>query len=61
MSEQKQYPIIVKCPKCNHRILDKVSETGGIIALKCPHCGNIVKIDLSYRKNGGLKYRIVIN
>lgn len=42
--------IIVKCPKCEWRILDKISPTSGIIEVKCPRCREIVRIDLSLRK-----------
>lgn len=50
--------IIVKCPKCSKRVFDKVKGATGIISIKCPHCGNIVEVDLSLRKNRPL-YRIV--
>ena len=39
-----------RCPKCDWRILDKVTPTTGIIQMKCPRCKTEVKIDLSLRK-----------
>jgi len=41
------YKKIVKCSICGWRLLDRVTATTGIIELKCPRCGKIVKIDLS--------------
>ncbi len=40
-----------RCPKCNWRILDKVTPTTGVIKLKCPRCKNEIEIDLSLRLN----------
>ena len=40
-----------RCPKCNWRILDKVTPTTGVIKLKCPRCKNEIEIDLSVRLN----------
>lgn len=53
MTEMKNehIKIIVKCPKCGKRILDKTHRVTCIVELKCPHCGNIVPIDLSLRKS----------
>jgi len=48
MAEQ-QIRVVKKCPKCDWRILDKVTPTSGIIEIKCPKCRNIVPIDLSNR------------
>ena len=39
--------VIVKCPSCEWRILDKVTPTSGIIEMKCPRCGKVVVVDLS--------------
>ena len=50
--------IIVRCPKCKWRILDKVTPTTGVIELKCPNCRRVVAIDLSLRKNSNAKYRL---
>lgn len=49
--------IMVKCPKCDWRILDKVTPTSGRISIKCPNCRRVVDIDLSFRVV--LQYRIV--
>lgn len=39
-----------QCPNCGWRILDKVTATTGIIELKCPRCGKVVMINLSFRR-----------
>lgn len=57
MSEMK-YEVIVKCPQCGKRVIDKLSPSEGTIRLKCPHCHQIVSINLSFRKNGKIQYRI---
>ena len=49
--------IVKRCPKCNWRILDKVTATTGIIQIKCPKCKNEVKLDLSLRKTTNIIYR----
>lgn len=49
--DNKRTNVIVRCPKCKWRILDKVTPTTGIIEVKCPKCSNIVAVDLSLRKN----------
>lgn len=48
--------VIVKCPLCNWRILDKVTPTSGNIQIKCPNCRQVVKINLSLR--AVVKYRV---
>lgn len=50
--------VIVKCPRCDWRIFDKVTPTTGIIELKCPKCNNVVSVDLSLRKTA--KYRLAM-
>ena len=58
----KEYPIIVYCPECRKRVFDKLTPTQGIIEIKCPHCRNVVSINLSYRINPNvIKYRISNN
>lgn len=42
--------VVVRCPKCDWRIMDKVSPTSGKIEIKCPHCHRIVEVDLSLRR-----------
>lgn len=39
--------IIVKCPVCSWRLMDKVTPTSGHICIKCPHCHQIVQVNLS--------------
>lgn len=56
--KQRDMKIIVRCPKCNWRIFDKVTPTTGTIELKCPNCRKVVEVDLSLRKNGNIKYRL---
>lgn len=51
--------IIVRCPLCDWRILDKVTPATGVIEMKCPKCGHVVSVDLSLRKTNCIKYRIV--
>jgi len=48
-TNEYEIKVIKRCPKCDWRILDKVTPTTGIIELKCPNCHKIVKVDLSYR------------
>lgn len=48
--------VMVKCPTCDWRILDKVTPTTGVIEMKCPRCGKIVMVDLSLRRN--VKFRL---
>lgn len=54
----KEIRIAKRCPKCNWRILDKVTPTTGIIQIKCPRCKAEVKIDLSLRAI--VKYRKIL-
>jgi len=49
--------VIVKCPLCEWRIMDKMSPASGHIQIKCPNCRRVVKINLSLRS--AVKYRIV--
>lgn len=51
--------VIVRCPKCNWRIFDKVTPTTGVIELKCPNCRKVVSVDLSLRRTNRIKYRLV--
>ena len=39
--------VIVRCPNCDWRILDKVTPTWGEITVKCPNCRRVVQLDLS--------------
>ena len=48
--------VMVECPTCDWRILDKVTPTTGVIEMKCPRCGKIVTVDLSLRRN--IKFRL---
>lgn len=54
---EKEIRISKRCPKCDWRILDKVTPTTGVIQVKCPRCRAEVELDLSLRKN--IKYRKV--
>lgn len=47
--------IVKICPNCRKRIFDKLTPATGTIEIKCPHCSNIVTIDLSLRRV--IKYR----
>lgn len=48
--------VVVKCPICDWRILDKMSPASGHIQIKCPNCRRVVEIYLSLRSV--VKYRI---
>lgn len=50
--------IVVRCPKCDWRVFDKVTPTTGVIELKCPNCRKVVEVDLPLRKSNGMKYRL---
>lgn len=56
--KQRDMKIIVRCPKCDWRIFDKVTPTTGTIELKCPNCRRVVEVDLSLRRNATIKYRL---
>lgn len=47
---EQQIRIIVKCTSCGWRLMDKVTSTAGIIKIKCPHCHQVVTVDLSLRR-----------
>lgn len=50
--------VIVKCPRCDWRIFDKVTPTSGVIEVKCPNCHKVVAVDLSLRR--AAKYRLAM-
>ena len=52
----KEIRIIKRCPKCNWRILDKVTPTTGVIQMKCPNCHREIQVDLTLRC--AVKYRL---
>lgn len=52
----KPTKVIVKCKHCGWRVFDKVTPTTGIIAVKCPKCGQVSEIDLSLRR--AVRYRL---
>lgn len=56
--KQADMKIIVRCPKCDWRIFDKVTPTTGTIELKCPNCRKVVEVDLSLRKSSNIRYRL---
>lgn len=45
---------LVKCTACGWRLMDKVTSTAGIIKIKCPHCHQVVTVDLSLRRGRSL-------
>lgn len=49
--------VLIKCPACGWRLMDKVTPTQGKIKTKCPRCHKVVEGDLSQRK-AGLRYRM---
>ena len=42
--------IAVRCPKCNWRIMDKLSPATGKVEIKCPRCRQVVEVDLALRR-----------
>ena len=56
--KDKQMKVIVKCPHCDWRILDKVTPTSGVNEVKCPQCHKVVAVDLSLRRS--IKYRLAM-
>ena len=52
--------IVVRCPHCHNRVIDKVGKGNVDVFMKCPHCKQQIKIDLSFRLNrsSGLRYRM---
>lgn len=47
--------VMVKCPSCTRRIFDKCTPATGEIEIKCPRCGNVVRVNLALRR--GIYYR----
>ena len=54
----QQTRIIVKCPSCGWRLMDKVTPTAGKIQIKCPRCRHVITVDLSLRRSRPM-YRTV--
>jgi DNA-directed RNA polymerase subunit RPC12/RpoP len=50
--------IAVHCPKCDWRILDKISPTSGEIQVKCPRCHKEVQLNLSLRRANIYRRRV---
>lgn len=42
--------VAVRCNTCQRVVAYKLATGGGRLQMKCPKCGNVVKIDLSYRR-----------
>lgn len=42
--------VAVRCNTCQRVVAYKLTTGGGRLQMKCPKCGNVVKIDLSYRR-----------
>lgn len=43
--------IKVMCPICNKRVFDIKSRATGKIELKCPHCRNVILLELGIELN----------
>lgn len=56
MKETKK--MIVRCPKCDWRIFDKVTPASGMIEAKCPNCHKVVLLDLSSVGKSDVKQRV---
>lgn len=42
--------VAVRCNTCQRIVAYKLATGGGRLQMKCPKCGHVVKIDLSYRR-----------
>lgn len=51
--------IVINCPLCKKRIMDKIGEVTGTVEIKCPHCKKIVKVRLDRADNGSIRYRLI--
>ena len=40
--------VAVRCPKCNWRVMDKISPTTGKIEIKCPRCHRVVAVSYTH-------------
>lgn len=49
-SDENTLKVAVRCDKCRRVVAYKLSTTSGHLQLKCPKCGNEMKIDLSLRR-----------
>ncbi len=58
MNEERQ--VIVRCPNCHQRVIDKEGKGNVTVHMKCPHCKHQISINLALRLNrgNGLRYRI---
>lgn len=52
--------IIVRCPICNQRVFDTISEASGVIRMKCPRCKHLININLSINRVK-TKYNVISN
>ena len=37
---------VIKCPTCKRRIFDTTDNSLGLIDIKCPHCKQVVQVEL---------------
>lgn len=51
--------VIVSCPKCGKRVMDKIEGASGIVEIKCPSCRQVVRIELDKKADGTIHYRLV--
>ena len=42
--------VAIRCRKCGRIVAYKLSDTAGLIQVKCPKCGTEQRIDLSLRR-----------
>ena len=42
--------VAVRCPKCDWRVMDKLSPATGKVKIKCPRCRQVVEVDLALRR-----------
>ena len=43
--------IKVMCPICNKRVFDIKQRASGEIQIKCPHCRNVISVELKSKSN----------
>lgn len=47
---EQQMRVLVKCPTCGWRLMDKITPAKGKVKIKCPRCRKVVEVDLALRK-----------
>jgi phage FluMu protein Com len=53
MEEKKtvgEKAIAIKCPCCGHRLFDLMTDTQGVIGIKCPRCKTVMAVRIMKKK-----------